>query len=226
MLTGENPADDAHHIIPDLKRDKNPALLTWPELGDVLRSAETARISPAVRMAHRLCAFSAARIDNIVRAEWHEFHLDHEPPMWIIPRAKMKAKERDHDHKVILGPTIAAELRQWRANVGGKGYLFASASKKGRVTAEAVEKVYRETLGLRDKHTPHGWRAAFSTLAKDNGHDKDAVELALDHVHTGEVQRAYDRGERLKLRIELAQWWDAQLAHAQRGADVVPFKTA
>jgi hypothetical protein len=37
-------------------------------LGDVLRRAEVARLSPAVRMAHRLLAFSAARIGNAVEA--------------------------------------------------------------------------------------------------------------------------------------------------------------
>lgn len=47
-----------------------PALLDWASLGDVLRRAQMARLSPSVRMAHRLLAFTAARIGNVVTAEW------------------------------------------------------------------------------------------------------------------------------------------------------------
>ena len=60
-----------------------------------------------------------------------------------------------------------------------------------------------------------------STLAKDNGYDKQVVDLALDHIHDNEVARAYDRGERLQKRIELAVWWGRQLVGAQRGEEVV-----
>jgi integrase len=72
-----------------------PALLDWASLGDVLRRAEMERLSPSVRMAHRLCVFTAARIGNVVNAEWRELHLDDEQPVWIIPRAKMKVTTRD-----------------------------------------------------------------------------------------------------------------------------------
>ena len=78
------------------------------------------------------------------------------------------------------------------------------------------------TLGLKDKHSPHGWRSAFSTLARDNGFARDVVELALDHAHDNEVARAYDRGERFTQRVELFNWWGEQLAAAQRGARVIP----
>jgi len=55
-----------------------------------------------VRMAHCLCAFSAARISNVVEAKWREFNLESDVATWIIPRAKMKSRDRHHDHKVIL----------------------------------------------------------------------------------------------------------------------------
>lgn len=233
----ENPAEPARELLPRKSQQRRrPAFLKWPELGDVLRGAETARLTPSVRMAHRLCAFTAARISNVVQAEWKDFDLDGDAPTWIIPRAKMKARDREHDHKVYLGPTIAAELREWRALIGRKGYAFPSPlDPKKHITREALEKVYRVTLGFEDKHTPHGWRAAFSTLARDKGdeHDKDGkllsaafekdvVELALDHIHASDVVRAYDRGQRLQQRIRLMTWWDGELARAQRGAEVLP----
>ncbi|MGQ0654426.1 MAG: tyrosine-type recombinase/integrase [Betaproteobacteria bacterium] len=226
-LCRENPAVPVREVLPRKKENgRRPAFLEWKALGAVLRGAEAARLSPAVRMAHRLCAFTAARISNVVMAEWREFDLDADVPVWIIPRKKMKAQDRAHDHKVILGPVIAAEPREWRSVIGGKGYVFPSPAKDKHITRESLEKVYRVTLELEDKHTPHGWRAAFSTLARDNGFDRDVVELALDHLHDNEVVRAYDRGERLQQRVKLKAWWGDQLAQAERGADVVAIRKA
>lgn len=225
-LCRDNPALPARELLPRKKdTGRMPALLDWASLGDILRRAEAARLSPSVRMAHRLCAFTAMRIGNVVDAEWKEFHLDEEQPVWIIPRKKMKVATRDIDHRVPLSPEIADELRRWREMFGGKGYVFPSPQGGKYIGRESIEKVYRVTLALGGKHSPHGWRSAFSTLARDNGFARDVVELALDHAHDNEVARAYDRGERFDDRIKLFQWWGKQLAAAQRGATVIPLKS-
>ena len=201
------------------------ALLDWTSLGDILRRADIARISPSVRMAHRLCAFTAVRIGNIINAEWKEFDLKSDQPVWSIPRTKMKVKSRLIDHRIPLSPEITLDLRQWQAAIGNKGYVFPSPQGGKHIGCESIEKVYRVTLALHGKHSPHGWRSAFSTLARDNGTARDVVELALDHAHDNEVARAYDRGERFDERIKLFRWWGTQLAAAQRGAKVIPLKT-
>lgn len=221
----DNPAGPAREILPRKKDNgRMPALLDWNSLGDVLRRAEMARLSPSVRMAHRLCAFSSARIGNVINAEWREFHLDDDQPVWIIPRAKMKVATRDIDHRIPLSPEIAAELRQWREVFGSRGFMFPSPQGGKHIGRESIEKVYRVTLKLEGKHSPHGWRSAFSTLARDQGFARDVVELALDHAHDNDVARAYDRGERFTQRVELFNWWGEQLAAAQRGATVIPLK--
>lgn len=216
------PAETQSELIPRRQiTGRRPALLTWPELGRLLKAARLANLSRAVHMAHRLCAFTAARMGNVIAAEWPEFELDVDPPRWVIPRAKMKMRDRLHDHTVTLGPSIAAELTEWRALTGGRGYVFPAlppADAGSHITHESIEKAYRVTLKLSGKHTPHGWRAAFATLAKDAGFDRDAVEMALDHVHDNEVVRAYDRGERRQTRIKLAKWWCERLVEAERGA--------
>ncbi|MHB1292593.1 MAG: tyrosine-type recombinase/integrase [Sulfuricella sp.] len=219
----DNPAGPAREILPRKKDNgRMPALLDWNSLGDVLRRAEMARLSPSVRMAHRLCAFSSARIGNVVNAEWREFHLDDEQPVWIIPRAKMKVATRDIDHRIPLCPEIAAELRQWQEVFGCRGFVFPSPQGGKHIGRESIEKVYRVTLKLEGKHSPHGWRSAFSTLARDQGLARDVVELALDHAHDNDVARAYDRGERFTQRVALFNWWGTQLAAAQRGAKIIP----
>lgn len=223
-LRQDNPATPARELVPRKKlKGRMPALVEFVQLGDVLRRANMARLSPTVRMAHRLIAFTAARISNVVDAEWEEFTLDGESPQWMIPRKKMKAQDRHHDHRILLSPQIVAELKAWQ-NMSGtkKGYLFPGATGGKTITRESIEKAYRETLQLDRKHTPHGWRSALSTLARDAGFPRDVVELALDHIHDSEVALAYDRGERLVERRRMMDWWGTELYRAERGADVVP----
>lgn len=224
-LREDNPAEPVHEVLPAKKqKGRMPALLKFPELGAVLRGADAAHLTPAVRMAHRLCAFTVARISNIVTAEWSEFDLDADVPVWVIPRKKMKSQDRHHDHKIVLCSVITSELRQWRKTAGGKSFVFPSPAGGKHITRESIEKAYRVTLSLAKKHSPHGWRSAFSTLARDQGFDRDVVELTLDHIHDNDVVRAYDRGERLQQRVKLMKWWGEQLTKAQNGADVVPLR--
>lgn len=222
-LVRENPALPVREVLPRRKlRGQRPALLDIKLLGDLLRRMETAPLTPAVRVAHRLVAFTAGRVGNVVEADWREFEVDSDMPSWTVPRKKMKTRERKHDHKVLLGPTIAAELRIWRGESNGHGHLFLSPNTGKPITREALEKSLRVTLGMEGKHSVHGWRASFSTLARDHGFSRDVVELTLDHIHDTETARAYDRGERLAERLKLMRWWDSELSKAQHGVDVIP----
>jgi len=179
-----NSAAPVKEILPRKKTNgRMPALLDWNSLGALLRAAEAVRLSPSVRAAHRLLAFSATRISNVVQAEWKEFDLDADIPIWVIPRAKMKDHTRIGDHRIPLGPQITTELKQWGKLFGRKGYVFPSPTGNQFISRESLEKAYRVTLNMSGKHAPHGWRSAFSTLARDNGFEQDVVELALDHAH-------------------------------------------
>lgn len=221
-LIADNPAVDVAEILPRrVKKSRRPALLELDALRDILRRSDLVPISPAVRLASKLIAYTACRPGNVVSAEWSQFDLDAKPPAWVIPRSLMKRRDdRAHDHKVILGPTIAQELRAWRHVTGKTQYVFPSPAKKNpHIVVEALDRAYSRTLGLAGKHSPHGWRAAFKTLALElGGFSRDATELALDHIHDTDVVRAYDRGERLEERIRMARWWDEQLSGTPTGA--------
>ena len=214
-LCDRDPTPAARAVLPKVARGKHyAAILEVDGLRDILRRADLAPISPVVRIAHRLCAFTAARLGNVVAATWDQFDLEGETPLWTVPRPLMKSRAHAHDHKTFLGPTIAADLRHWRSLSEGVGYVFPSVGAQPFITREAVEKMYRRTLGLAGRHTPHGWRSSFSTVARTEGFARDAIELQLDHVHASEVIRAYDRGEQLDDRKRLMAWWDARLGGA------------
>ncbi|MGI8894891.1 MAG: tyrosine-type recombinase/integrase, partial [Casimicrobiaceae bacterium] len=70
--------------------------------------------------------------------------------------------------------------------------------------------------------SPHSWRSAFSTIAREAGKDGDSIEAQLDHVVGNKVAAAYDRAQRLALRRELMRWYELQLIAARDGASVLP----
>lgn len=222
-LCTDNPAIAAREVLPKQTGARHlPALLDLAALGDLLRRADLAPLSPSVHLGHRLCAFTVSRLGPILTAEWPEFDLDSDAPTWTIPREKMKERRRAGDFVVYLGPTIAAELRAHRANTGGKGHVLPSPTGRAVITHEALEKAYRVSLGMRGMHSPHSWRSSFSSLAHDAGFAHDVIETMLDHLHGDAVSQAYDRGERREERIRLAFWWDAQLSAAQHGGQPLP----
>ena len=104
-------------------------------------------------------------------------------------------------------------MRKWKRTDGdGAVYVCPSPGDAACfITREAVEKFYRETLGLAGKHSPHSWRSSFSTIARDAGKDSEAVEAQLDHIVGTKVAAAYDRAKRLELRRALMAWYERKL---------------
>ena len=226
-LPGGNPTPDPRALIGKPKRVvHHPALLTLPELGAVLVAIDRAMLSPAVRMCHRLVAFTAARISNAVAARWSQFDLDAARPTWTVARTEMKVTGRDAPWLVHLGPTLVRDLREWRAlsDASSDSCFPKVGAKAGKapgvhITREALEKGYRRMFGVDGKHSAHGWRSSFSTICREQGgFDETVVELALDHEKRSEVVRAYDRGARLEQRVKLMRWWDRELTQAEQAA--------
>jgi integrase len=226
----DNPAEPVVEILekaPDVVH--HPALLSFAELGKVLRRGEVAGVTPGVRLAHRLIAYTGSRIGNAVTAKWAQFDLEGQPASWRIPRSEMKVSGggRVHDHRVILPKQIATELRRWRLMQPKDAvYLFPGHQGRSHLSREAVEKALRDTMGLAGKHSPHGWRSALSTRAReDTDFDAELIDLSLDHVHASDVALAYDRGQRLAKRVALMTWWGNALESAEADQEVPAYSS-
>ena len=224
-LRPDNPAEPVVEILekaPDVVH--HPALLTFPELGEVLRRAEVAGVTPGVRLAHRLIAYTGSRIGNVVTAKWTHFDLESESASWRVPRSEMKVSGggRTHDHRVILPRQITSELRRWRLmQPEGSVYLFPGHQGRAHLSREALEKALRETMGLAGRHSPHGWRSAPSTWCReDTDFDAELTDLSLGHVHASDVALAYDRGQRFAKRVAVSTWWGDALESAEAGRAV------
>ncbi|MDB4521957.1 integrase arm-type DNA-binding domain-containing protein [Gammaproteobacteria bacterium] len=230
----DNPVIAINALVSTTKRNRRPAITDITELGGILRKLDVITVNPAAREAIYLLAHTGVRLGELLPAAWSEFQLDGDNPRWAIPRKRMKAKDRPHDHAVPLSPQIVARLKAWKNITGGTGYVFRSPVNPDRhLTIEAIEKTHRNTLGLRDRHVPHGWRSAFSTNANDAVDCEDrelfdtaVIEVALDHLHGSSVQLRYDRGKRWTARRRLMRWWSQQLDEATEGAVVLQISVA
>ena len=222
-----------------IERKHYPAVTDLTELGAILRAARASDPCKGIQRAHLVLAFTSLRVSEVVGAMWPEFSLDgvdvpagqgrgvrHDPEAgdWSVPRERMKRKDENRGpHVVPLPPALLAELREWRESDGPDAVYVCPAPRDPSkpITAEGVEKFYRNALGLGGKHSPHSWRSAFSTVAREAGKDGDSVESQLDHVVGDKVAAAYDRAKRLKLRRELMTWYERTLIAARDGAVVV-----
>ena len=212
---------------PERRRNRRhfPAVTDLAGLGAILRAARAADPSKGIQRAHVLIAFTAQRVSEVVGAAWSEFDLG--AGTWSIPRDRMKRKDEDRGpHEIPIPPALLAQLRQWRTDDGPDAALVCAAPRDASrpVTPEGVEKFYRDALGLQGKHSPHSWRSALSTIARDAGKDGDVIEAQLDHVVGNKVASAYDRSKRFELRRTLVRWYEGQLTAARDGADVVNLK--
>lgn len=202
-----------------------PAVTTLEGLGAILRAARASDPARGIQRAHALLAFTVQRIGEVVPARWDEFDL--KALTWAIPRERMKRKDPQRGpHQVPIPPHLARELSDWRA-VDGEGAIYVCAAPRDHrehITREAVEKFYRKTLMLAEKHSPHSWRSAFSTVCREAGKDGGAIESQLDHVVGNKVESAYDRSHRLELRRELMAWYESTLLAARDGAAVIALR--
>lgn len=222
-----------------MERKHYPAVTDLTELGAILRAARGADPCKGIQRAHLVLAFTSLRVSEVVGAMWPEFSLDgvdvpaaqgrgmrYDPEAgdWSVPRDRMKRKDEDRGpHVVPLPPALLAELREWRAADGPDAVYVCPAPRDPSkpITAEGVEKFYRNALRLGGKHSPHSWRSSFSTVAREAGKDGDSIESQLDHVVGDKVAAAYDRAKRLELRRDLMTWYERTLIAARDGAAVV-----
>lgn len=239
VIRGNIPANP----LPTLRAKKAirrnyPAVTALTGIGEILRAARASDPCKGIQRAHALLVFTGMRVSEVVGAKWEEFSLggvhvpvgdghatklDAQAGNWAIPRERMKRKDTQRGpHVVPLPPGLLSLLREWREADGERAVYVCPAPRAPTkpITPEAVEKHYRNALGLGGKHSPHSWRSAFSTVCNEAGKGGDVVEAQLDHVVGNKVVSAYDRAQRLELRRALLTWYERTLIAARDGAKV------
>jgi len=186
--------------------------LTASEIGPFLRDCETYQGTFEMRAAMQLAWLTLGRTMEILEAEWVEFDL--EQGIWRIPAARMKM-ERDH---IVPLPSQAISLLKGLHFVTGRGkHLFPNRSDKSRPASHGGLWKMVDSIGWRDKFSPHGLRGTASTMMNESGRwTADVVEKLLAHAEENKTRASYNAAEYLAQRAEALQWW-ADMLEAKRG---------
>ena len=186
-------------------RSKHYSTIVEPEKIAALMRAIINYPYAAMRCALLFSIYTFARPGEIRHAEWAEIKGD----TWDIPAEKMKMKRR---HIVPLSKQVQKVLKELRPLTGKSIYLFPNPRNDGRCMSENGVRVALRSLGFeKEEITPHGFRAMFSTIANEQGWNRDVIERQLAHVEQNQVRGAYNHAEYLDERRRMMQWWSDYL---------------
>ena len=191
-----------------MKPEELPALLRAIDGYDQIGDLQT-------KLALKLLALTFVRTGELIGAEWTEFHLDKDEPIWIVPAERMKMRT---EHVVPLSRQAIQLLRQLRQLSGESRYVLP-----GRDGAKPISNntllgaLYR--LGYQGRMTGHGFRAVASTVLNEAGHFRpDVIERQLAHCERNDVRGAYNRAEYLDERRKMMQQYADMLDAFAKGA--------
>lgn len=183
----------------------------------MLRDCDDERCRASTKFALRLLALTAVRPNEVQNAHWSEIEdLDGAEPVWRIPAARMKGNqdrkaEEYGEHLVPLSTQAVDVIRALRPLTGGYALMFPSERHVHRPISENTLRALLIRAGYYQRHVPHGFRAAFSTIMnelpdKKEG-DRAVIDLMLAHVPKDKIEGAYNRAGYMPRRREIAQAW-------------------
>lgn len=239
-LADNNPAATIRKAMaPKQDGDHQAAVLTIGEARAALSALESAATRPIDALAARFQALTAVRPGVIPGTVWEEFEgvdwsgvgtIPTSSAIWRIPARRMKLtvsrkRKKIYDHVVPLSAAAVDVLRQVRALGVDPTLVFA----RGRASPIGVNALLNlhAAAGLAGRHSPHGWRATFSTILNlRRRQDRDEINRALAHLPDDfdEVEAAYNRAEFLELRRDIFEDWAALLCGTE--AEAIPLPKA
>lgn len=195
---------------------RHRAAMADKDLPDFLAVLDAYRGEPTVIAALRLLMLTAVRPGELRGARWAEFDTD--AAEWRIPPERMKMKAL---HVVPLSRQALQVIASMKPHSGGGDLVFPSPFYPGKPLSENTLNSALARMGYKGEHSAHGFRALFSTIANERGHDADVIERQLAHVERNEVRAAYHRALYLTERATLMQWWADYLDGRKGGGKVV-----
>lgn len=222
-----DPARDLRGALAPAKSENFAAIVDPVGVGQLLRAVHGYRGKgrSVVEFALKLQPYLLCRPGELRLAEWSEFDLDSENPVWRIPGSRMKMRD---PHVIPLAPQAVALLKELK-EISGPRLLFPSVTDPSRPISDNTVNAALRKLGFdgetHAKHVGHGWRAVGSTLLNEMGFAPDVIELCLAHKERSAVRAAYNRAQRLPERRALMVEYANYLDSLRDGkTNVVPFK--
>lgn len=201
--SGDNPARWRGHLdklLPrpsQVARVKHHSALPYVEIGQLIQALRGA--TGTATRALEFTILTAARTNEVIRAQWAEF--DRSRCVWVVPAERMKSKR---EHRVPLSGPVVDLLESMR----GKDplYVFPSHRPRTHLSNAAMMQVLRR-MGRKDI-TVHGFRSTFRDwCAESTNYPGEVAEMALAHVLRDKTEAAYRRGDLLEKRARLMADW-------------------
>lgn len=226
-LAARDPAASLAVALPKKKKSKRqPAITDLHALRQMLVDCEAERCRAQTKLALRFLALTAVRSNELNGARWCEFeNLTGVEPLWRIPAHRMKGDldrkvDEEGDHLVPLAPQAVEVLEAMRPLTGELELVFPSDRHLHRQMSENTLRALLIRAGYYQRHVPHGFRSAFSTIMNEHcervwraaGHltaspDRAIIDLMLAHVPANNVEGAYNRAAYIARRREIAVEW-------------------
>ena len=200
------------------RQAQHRAAMADKELPGFLAKLDAYEGEPATAQALRLLMLTAVRPGELRGARWDE--IDADKKTWLIPAERMKMRA---PHVVPLSRQALKVLATMRPLSGDRALVFPSPYYPDKPLSENTLNSALARMGYKGIATAHGFRALFSTVANECGHDPDAVERQLAHTEPNKVRAAYHRATYLTSRATLMQWW-ADYLDGRRGGKVVKMR--
>ena len=201
---------------------RHRAAMADKELPKFLADFQAFNGDVTTKAALHLLMLTALRPGELRGLRWTEIDTDRAEIRIPGERMKMKAP-----HVVPLSRQALKVIEAMRNVSAERDLVFPSPYYPGQMLSENTLNSALASMGYKGKHTAHGFRSLFSTVANEHGHDADVIERQLAHKERNEVRAAYHRAEYLAERAELMQWW-ADYIEGRKGGKVVklPRRTA
>jgi integrase len=152
-------------------------------------------------------ALTALRNGNIRNLKWD--YINWNKRVIVFPKESMKAAHSDY--RLPLTDTLIKILKYFEQFSKDKEYVFISLQTNKQISENFLNYHYKK-LGLKDIHSPHGWRSAFRTIAaekyKEHKFPFEVIEAQLHHKIGNKVTQAYLRTDFLEERFKLLEWWE------------------
>jgi integrase len=228
-LAETNPAGDMRGALQPIISTPRAAITDPHLVGQLLRAIDGFSGTFAVCCALKLSALLFVRPGELRTAEWSEFQLEGENPVWNIPPARrkltrlQKLSAQAKPHAVPLAPQAVAILRDLYVVTGSHTHLFpGTRSPRTPISNVTINAALRRMGFDKDTMTAHGFRALASSLLNEQGWNPDAIERQLSHVDKDKVRAAYNRSQYMDERRTMMNAWADYLDVLKQGHLLLP----
>lgn len=218
---GMNPAHSLRRAIIVPPRKHRP-MLDAKELPQFLSDLDKYDGPESVKLGVKILLHAFPRKNELAEAPWKEIDLD--AAEWRISAERMKTKQA---HTVPLSRQVVAMFRRLKELAGDSPFVFPSRHRnKTEPMTGQVFNYCLNSIGYRDRLSPHGTRATAASVLADAGHDVHVIDAALAHVQKSQTTRAYFRNDYREQRRALSQAWSDLLDSFAAGGNVIPINAA